>query len=105
LTNTVKNEVSNGTGYTVNKMRIYIARTTSTGGSFKANSIAQVQAAQANIAANYLTDNPSKAANVLGLTIQDTDSLPMLDSLHYSTVGYDTLGGWEAAYFDDYINE
>ena len=105
LTSTIKNEITNSTGYTVNKMRLFIIQTRSGGVGFKANSFAQVVAAQQAVGNDYLTDNPSKSGNVLGSTVQSTESLPMSDTIHYTTAGYDSLGQLEADYFLPFINE
>jgi len=105
LTSTVKNEITNGTGYTVNKLRLFIIQTRSGGSNFKANSFAQVVAAEQAVGNDYLTDNPAKSGNVLGSIIQSTESLPMSDTIHYTTAGYDSLGQLEADYFLPFINE
>ena len=105
LTSTIKNEITNGTGYTVNKLRLFIVQTRSGGSNFKANSFAQVVAAEQSVGNDYLTDNPSRTSNVLGSFVQSTESLPMSDTIHYTTAGYDSLGQLEADYFLPFINE
>jgi hypothetical protein len=99
----IKNQVTNGNGYTVNKLRLYFPQTAGTG--LNAASLAFVQAAQTDMGANYLTDNPSRAVNVLGSFSESTASIPRQDGVHYTTAGYDTLGSWEYNYFSSFINE
>lgn len=100
---TLKNHVTGGTGYTVNKMRLYIAKTHS--GAFPATSYADTIAAQQDIGDNYLTDNPSYSSKVLGSTCVSTEDLALQDAAHYTTGAYDILGGRIATYYSNYINE
>jgi hypothetical protein len=100
---TLKNHSTGGTGYTVNKMRLYIAKTHS--GAFPATSYADTIAAQQDIGDNYLTDNPSYSSKVLGSTCVSTEDLALQDAAHYTTAAYDTLGGRIYAYFSQYVNE
>lgn len=100
---TLKNHVTGGTGYTVNKMRLYIAKTHS--GAFPATSYADTIAAQQDIGDNYLTDNPSYSSKVLDSTCVSTEDLALQDAAHYTTAAYDTLGGRIATYYSSYINE
>jgi hypothetical protein len=57
------------------------------------------------IGSSFLSDNPTRAANVLGTISQSTEDLPMSDTVHYTTSSYDTLGQREANYFMQFINE
>lgn len=103
LTSTLRNQITNGTGYTVDKLRIYVPQTKATG--INAEGLSQVQTAQSEIGANFLTDNPARSSNVLGSFSESTNALPLQDSVHYSTLGYDELGTMRFTYFEDYINE
>lgn len=103
IQNTVKNQVTNGTGYTVNKLRLYFPQTAGTG--LNAASLAFVNAAQISMGTDYLIDNPSRSVNVLGSFSESTSGLSRQDNVHYTTGSYDTLGGMEATYFSSYINE
>jgi hypothetical protein len=106
LTLTLKNQLTNGTGYTVNKLRLYFPQTTQgIGAGLNADSFNQVVAAQIAMGTDYLTDNPSKVGKVVGSFSESTSDLPMQDGVHYSTVGYDGLGLKEKNYFNTYINE
>ncbi len=51
------------------------------------------------------TYSDSSTANVLGTLSQSTEDLPMSDTVHYTTLSYDTLGQREANYFMQFINE
>ena len=105
LTNTIKNQATNGTGYTVDKLRIFLPITKSGASSYDATSIADVQAAAVDIGANYRTDNPTYASKVIGSIAQSTDSIPAIDEIHLTTAGYDTEGTMLAAYFSPFVNE
>lgn len=82
IQNTVKNQATNGTGYTVNKLRLYFPQTAGTG--LNAASLAFVNAAQISMGTDYLIDNPSRSVNVLGSFSESTASLPRQDSVHYN---------------------
>ena len=103
LTSNVRNQITAGTGYTVDKVRIYFPQTKATG--INAEGLSQVQTAQSAMGTDFLTDNPARSGNVLGSFSESTAALPMQDGVHYSTVGYDELGTMRFNYFDDYINE
>ncbi|MBK8600090.1 MAG: hypothetical protein IPN80_05590 [Flavobacterium sp.] len=105
LTNNIKNQITGGSGYTVNKMRIFIPETRSGATIFDANSYNSVLAGQQRIGSSFLSDNPARTANVLGTLSQSTEDLPMSDTVHYTTLSYDTLGQREANYFMQFINE
>jgi hypothetical protein len=106
LTGTVKNQITNGTGYTVNKLRLYFPQTTQgIGAGLNTDSFNQTVAAQVSMGTDYLTDNPSKSSNVLGSYSETTSDLGMQDGVHYSTAGYDGLGTKEYNYFSPYVNE
>ena len=100
-----RNEVTNGFGYTVNKLRIYLPRTTNPTAALNSESYSQLIAAGQAIGTDYLTDNPSRASNVLGSISQSTDGFGMLDGLHYNGTGYSSIGLSMSAYFSNYINE
>jgi hypothetical protein len=105
LTGTIKNQLTGGIGYTVNKLRIYIPETRSGATSFDAISYANTLAGQQSIGSNYLLDNPQRSSNVLGTISQSTEDLNMVDTIHYTTQSYDVLGQREANYFMQFINE
>lgn len=106
IQNTLKNQITGSTGYTVNKLRLYFPQTKQgTGSGFNTDSFNQVVAAQIAMGTGYLTDNPSRSVNVLGSFSETTNALPMQDGVHYSTAGYDTLGTMESVYFSAFINE
>lgn len=104
LTSTIKNQLTNGTGYTVNKLRLYFPRTYATT-TVNTEAYGQVTTAQTEMGTNFLTDNPSRSANVLGSYSETTSDLGMQDGVHYSTSGYDGLGTKEYNYYSQYINE
>lgn len=105
INNTVLNEANGGTGYSTSKLRVFIPRTRA-GGATKATSLADTQAAQIDIGANFLTDNPTYASKVKGTSSQSTDDVALQDASHYTTAGYDTpLGTRIFDYFNLYINE
>ena len=105
LTSSIKNQITGGSGYTVNKMRIFIPETRSGATIFDENSYNSVLAGQQRIGSSFLSDNPTRAVNVLGTISQSTEDLPMADTVHYTTSSYDTLGQREANYFMQFINE
>jgi len=105
LQNTIKNQVTNGTGYTVNKLRLLFPRTTNPISSLNAEGYGLLIAAQQAMGDNYLTDNPARSVNVLGSAWQSTDGYGMLDGLHYSTSGNDSLGNAGATHYLSFINE
>jgi hypothetical protein len=105
LTATVKNQITGGNGYPVNKLRIFIPETKSATNPFDATSYSQILAAQQSIGSNFLIENASRSVNVRGTISQSTEDLSMQDVLHYSTSAYDTLGQREANYFIPFINE
>ena len=105
LTSSIKNQITGGSGYTVNKMRIFIPETRSGTTIFDANSYNGVLAGQQRIGNSFLSDNPTRTANVLGTISQSTEDLSLRDNVHYSTSAYDTLGQREANYFMQFINE
>lgn len=105
---TLVNEEDGTAGYTVDKLRLALLRIApSSLYDNSAPSYADTRQAQEEIAANYLTDNPARSANVLGSTYMDTDGYATIasDTLHLNAASNDTLGANLAAYFDDYINE
>jgi hypothetical protein len=103
LTSTVRNQITAGTGYTVDKLRLYFPQTKATG--INAEGLSQVQTAQSAMGTDFLTDNPARSANVLGSFSESTNALPLQDSVHYSTLGYDELGTMRFNYYEDFINE
>ena len=106
IQSTVKNQITGGTGYTVNKLRLFFPETTQgIGAGLNTESFNQVVAAQIAMGTGYLTDNPSRSSNVIGSISQSTAALPMQDGVHYSTAGYDTLGNNIATYFIPFVNE
>jgi Concanavalin A-like lectin/glucanases superfamily len=105
LTTTLKNQITGGNGYPVNKLRIFIPETKSTLNPFDATSYSQILAGQQSIGSNFLIENASRSANVRGTISQSTEDLSMQDVLHYSTSAYDTLGQREANYFIPFVNE
>jgi hypothetical protein len=105
LVSGIKNQITGGVGYPVNKMRIYIPELRSGAAVFDSNSYSSILLAQRAIGNNFLLENPSRTVNVLGTISQPTEDLGMLDPLHYSTSSYDTLGQREANYFMQFINE
>jgi hypothetical protein len=106
IQNTTKNQLTNGNGYTVNKLRLFFPQTTQgIGAGLNADSFNQVVASQVAMGTDYLTDNPSRSSNVVGSTSQSTTGFPMQDGVHYATAGYDTLGGNIATYFIPFVNE
>lgn len=105
INDTIRNEVTGATGYSTDKLRLLINRTYGTSTSFDATSYADVRAAQVDIGDNYLTDNPGKVGRVLGSSWFDVDGTPLQDTIHYTTAGYDTVGGLIAAHYDNFINE
>ena len=104
LTSTIKNQITNGTGYTVNKLRLYFPRTYATS-TVNTEAYNQTTTAQTEMGTNFLTDNPSRSSNVLGSFSESTSDLGMQDGVHYSTAGYDGLGTKEYNYYNQYINE
>jgi len=105
LTGGIKNQITGGLGYSVNKLRIFIPETRSGSALYNINSYSGILAGQQSIGSSFLLDNPTRSVNVLGSTSQSTNDLNMLDTLHYSTISYDTLGQREANYFMSFINE
>lgn len=105
LQNTIKNQITNTNGYTVNKLRLFFPETTQSGSTLNPESFSQVVSAQTIMGTSYLTDNPSRTVNVLGSISQSTSGLTMLDGLHYSTASYDTIGTYFTNYYIPYINE
>lgn len=105
LTGTIRNQISGGTGYTVNKLRIFIPETRSGATLYDLGSYSAVLAAQRSIGSSYLNENPIRIGTVLGTISQTTNDLSMQDALHYTTGGYDQLGQREANYFLQYFNE
>ena len=105
LTNTLKNEVTGGVGYTVNKLRLFFPETRSGGGTFNATSYSQTVSAQQSLGSSFLTDNPTFVGKVLGSTSQSTEDLGTVDTVHYLTGAYDTLGQRVFTNFNPFINE
>jgi hypothetical protein len=105
LQNTIKNQVTNGTGYTVNKLRIFIPRITDPLASLPVEAYNQSRNGQMAIGDNYLIDNPSRSVNVLGSTWQNTDGYGMLDGLHYNHLGQDALGLIMSTYYLPFRDE
>lgn len=80
-------------GFTINKMRLYLHRITDDGGfAYDPVEFPLVQTGTEEIGDNYLADNPTKAANVLGSVWVSTDGIDMEDTQHYSAAGQDVLG-------------
>lgn len=100
-----RNEITNGTGYTVDKLRIYLPRPTNPSGSLNAEAYSQVITAGTSVGTDFLTDNPSRVSNVLGSTSQSTDGFGMLDGLHYSNSGYSLIGIGMKDYYLPYRDE
>lgn len=93
-------------GYTVDKLRIYIFRITDVGGfAYDPTEFAAIYAAQSDIGANYLTDNPSRTSNVKGTTWRTTDDATMGDTQHYDAAFLDTMGQEIFHYFKIYAVE
>ena len=105
LTNTISNPITGTSGFTVNKLRVFIPETRSGGGGFSLQSYADVVAGQIDIKNNYLIDNPTFVGKVLAVHSESTEDLAMSDTVHYTTAGYDTLGQREADYFLPFNNE
>jgi len=105
LTNTIFNPITGTSGFTVNKLRVFIPETRSGGGGFSLQSYADVVAGQIDIKNNYLTDNPTFIGKVLAVHSESTEDLATSDTVHYTTAGYDTLGQREADYFLPFNNE
>jgi hypothetical protein len=105
LTDTIKNQVTGVTGYTVNKLRLWIPLTKTGGNNFDTTSITDVNNAVTDIATNFLTDNPTKVGKVLGMSTQSNEDLTMADTIHYLTSGYDTIGQRGVNYFSPFVNE
>lgn len=105
LTNTIFNPITGTAGFTVNKLRVFVPETRSGGGGFSLQSYADVVAGQIDIKNNYLIDNPTFVGKVLGVHSESTEDLATSDTVHYTTVGYDTLGQREANYYLLYNNE
>ncbi|MBL0013643.1 MAG: hypothetical protein IPP30_07780 [Flavobacterium sp.] len=104
LTNSIKNQITGGSGYTVNKMRIFIPETRSGATIFDANSYNSVLAGQQRIEVVFLAII-RKNGKCSWNTVESTEDLPMSDTVHYTTLSYDTLGQREANYFMQFINE
>lgn len=105
LQNTIKNQITNGTGYTVDKLRLVFIETKAGASSANATGYAQVLAGQQALGANYLTDNPSRSVNVKGSTSIPTNDIPTTDTVHFTTAGYDTYGQRQATYLIPFVNE
>lgn len=105
LTNTIFNDITGTSGFTVNKLRVFIPETRSGGVGFSLQSYADVVAGQIDIKNNYLIDNPTFVGKVLAVHSESTEDLAMSDTIHYTTAGYDTLGQREADYFLPFNNE
>lgn len=105
LTNTIKNQVTNGTGYTVNKLRLWIPLTRTGGNNFDTTSLTDLNNGVTSLTLNYLTDNPTYVGKVVGSSTQSNEDLSMVDTIHYTTSGYDTFGQREANYFIPFVNE
>lgn len=103
LTSTIKNQVTNGTGYTVDKLRLYFPQTRTVPG-LNAEGMSQVRTAQAEMGTDFLTDNPARSGNVLGSFSESTEALPIASG-HFSTVGYDMLGDMRYNYYLPFIDE
>jgi len=100
-----RNQVTNGLGYTVDKLRICLPRPTNPSGSLNAEAYTQVITGGTSIGTDYLIDNPSRAGNVIGSTSQSTDGFGMLDGLHYSNSGYSLIGTGMKDYYLPYRDE
>ncbi len=105
LTSTLQNQVSGATGYTVNKLRIHIGETKSGGSNFKTTSYNDQIAGVRSLATTFLTDNPSMVGKVLEVVTQNNNDVPAVDTVHYTTAGYDTIGLRRKNYYINYINE
>ena len=105
LTGTIRNQVTNATGYTVNKLRVFICETRAGGGNFNATSYNDQITGVRSLATTFLTDNPSMVGKVVAVTTQNNDDLAMTDTVHYTTASYDILGQRQSTYFNNYINE
>jgi hypothetical protein len=105
LQNTIKNQITNGTGYTVDKLRLVFIETKSGASSANAVAYAQVLAGQQALGSSYLIDNPSRSVNVKGSISISTEDIPTTDTVHYTTAGYDTYGQRQANYLLPFVNE
>lgn len=93
-------------GYPVDKLRLYMFRITNSGSpGYDMTEFNNIYAAQSDIGDNYLTDNPSRSANVKGTTWRTTDDLALLDLQHYNTASLDTMGQALFNYFKEYVKE
>lgn len=93
-------------GFTINKLRLYMFRITNSGSpGYDMAEFNQIYAAQSDIGDNYLSDNPSRSANVKGTTWRTTDDIPLIDLQHYNAAGHDTMGQALFNYFKEYTNE
>lgn len=104
LASGIKNQITGRIGYPVNKLRIFITETPGAA-VFDSNSYTSLLLAQRAVGNNYLAENPTRTANVLGTISLQTEDLEMQDPLHFSTSSYDTIGQREANYFMQFINE
>lgn len=105
LTGSIRNQLTGGLGYQVNKLRIFIPEIRSGASVYDTNSYNNILTAQRSIGSDFLIDNPTRTGNVLGTKSQSTEGLNMLDALHYSAGSYDVLGQREANYFIPFVNE
>lgn len=91
---------------TINKLRIYFWQISDAGGyAYDPTEFAGVQGAQIDMGANYLTDNPSMATKIKGVTTRTTDDIPFLDPQHYNATGLSTMAVHEFDYFKLYVLE
>jgi hypothetical protein len=102
ISGSLLNEATNSTGYTIDKMRLFMPQT-KFDAVWSSTSYNDVIDAQADIGNNYRTDNPTYASMVIGTHTESTDDIP--GGVHYTTAGYDTLGDRISTYFSQYVNE
>jgi hypothetical protein len=106
--NAVIDHISVTNGITVNKCRIVVTRIHASLSYSGMNSTdkANVRTDQAAIVSNYLTDNPSRVSQVLGLSLVDVDDLPLdTDNTHYTAPQYNTIGTRGYNSLSAYVNE
>lgn len=106
INNTLFNEITGGTGYSSAKIRLAIVRTKNPTTSANATSLANVIAAQTSIGTDYLTDNPTYSSKCAGSVSFSSDSAAtIVDGVHYSSVGYETIALDLSTYYLQYFNE
>lgn len=93
-------------GYSITKMRIFFWQISDVGGfAYDATNFPLIKAAQVDLGTNYLTDNPSRTANIKGVITRTTDDIDFEDTQHYSAAGQDMRGVLEFDYFKIWTEE